>query len=651
VLGVLAGTVSVTILIGYLTGIVMLYGPAPVGSPALPTAAGLLCPVGGIIFRIGSTPTLRKPRPLRHLLFVLGCAIVVPLLMFGTFAGSRIADAQFHQIRKDLMSEARSLSADIDREVIGEIKRLQALAASPSLRHGDFAAFQSQAEASLSMGQSGNIMLIDGDMQELANTWVSFGTPLPKDTVLKPAERALATGKPQITGIFMGPVTEELTFGIVMPVKIDGNSRYAIVRSPNPHALAGLIAANELSAGWHVAVSDATHRIITRSEQRDAFVGKELPPAQWQSAEAGGVFEFIDPAGRPSLQASVWSELTGWQTSVWAPTALLEAQVRALWWTIGLAALLALTLVIALALWLSRIIAISVSHTARAAIALGDGVPLPLSETPIAEVNTLISEFGRTAAKLWAAEGSLRESQRRLRLAQEAAGLGTWEHDFVTGRAVWSDKLRNVLGLRPDEPASRESFLSRVHPDDRGKVEKQIARARDPRSDHLYQAEFRIIVLNGPTRWLEDRGRVEVDAAGIPLRAFGVARDITARKDAEEAQARLAAIVTSSGDAIIGETLDGIVTSWNKAAERMFGYLADEMIGQSVERLIPADRQPEEDLILARLARGESIEHHETARNAKDGRAIDVSVSASPMREADGHVVGASKIHSRHHRA
>jgi PAS domain S-box-containing protein len=129
---------------------------------------------------------------------------------------------------------------------------------------------------------------------------------------------------------------------------------------------------------------------------------------------------------------------------------------------------------------------------------------------------------------------------------------------------------------------------------------------------------------------------------------LAVVRDVTERRAAEEAlrqsEARLAAIVTSSADAIISKTLGSIVTSWNEAAERMFGYSADEIIGQSIRRLIPADRQPEEDMILARLARNECIVHLETVGLAKDGRTFDTSVTISPMRNAEGHIIGASKI-------
>jgi hypothetical protein len=382
---VLAGLAAVIVvfgLLGYLTGIHTLYGLASVDSPALPTVVGLLCVASAILLRIGTMPVLRKPRPLWQLQVMLGCAIIAPLLLFGLNVAVSVADTQLGQIRNDLMSEARILSAGVDREIIGEIEKLQALAASPSLRQGDFAEFQRQAEASLVLRQSGNIMLIDRDMQQLVNTWMPFGRHLPKTAVPEPLQRALATGKPQITGLFMGSVVKQLVFAIIVPVQIDGENRYALVRSPNQHALAGLVAAQELPPGWLAVISDAAHRVIARSDQQDAFIGQELPSAQWHGAGPGGVFEFIDSEGRPSLEAYAWSKLTDWQTTVWAPKALLEAPVRALWWTIGVMALLAIALVVGLALWLGRIIAGSVGRAARAAMALGEGGPLPLSRNP-----------------------------------------------------------------------------------------------------------------------------------------------------------------------------------------------------------------------------------------------------------------------------
>jgi PAS domain S-box-containing protein len=123
-----------------------------------------------------------------------------------------------------------------------------------------------------------------------------------------------------------------------------------------------------------------------------------------------------------------------------------------------------------------------------------------------------------------------------------------------------------------------------------------------------------------------------------------VFRDVTTRKRAEEESARLAAIVTSSSEPILSKTLGGIITSWNIAAEQMFGYTAQEMIGQPILRVIPAERRAEEDEILARLRAGERIEHYETVRVAKDGRHLDVSLTISPIRDRAGRIIGASKI-------
>ena len=114
--------------------------------------------------------------------------------------------------------------------------------------------------------------------------------------------------------------------------------------------------------------------------------------------------------------------------------------------------------------------------------------------------------------------------------------------------------------------------------------------------------------------------------------------------ETEAERARLGAIVESSNDAIIGKDLNGIITSWNHGAEKIFGYTTGGMVGTSITRLIPADRQEEETQILAKIARGESVSHFETVRQTKDGRLMDVSVTVSPIKDAAGKVIGASKV-------
>jgi PAS domain S-box-containing protein len=135
-----------------------------------------------------------------------------------------------------------------------------------------------------------------------------------------------------------------------------------------------------------------------------------------------------------------------------------------------------------------------------------------------------------------------------------------------------------------------------------------------------------------------------LNADGLVREWVGINIDITVRKHGEEARARLAAIVESSDDAIISKDLNGIITSWNKSAERLFGYTAQEVVGKSVTILIPQERFDEEPSILERVRRGERIDHYETVRRCKDGTLLDVSLTVSPVADSQGRVVGASKI-------
>jgi PAS domain S-box-containing protein len=134
------------------------------------------------------------------------------------------------------------------------------------------------------------------------------------------------------------------------------------------------------------------------------------------------------------------------------------------------------------------------------------------------------------------------------------------------------------------------------------------------------------------------------DTNGRIVGGINILVDITERKEAERSTALLAAIVNFSDDAIVSKNLDGVITSWNKAAERMFGYTAEEAVGRNITLIIPPDRQDEEAMILERLKRGEPFEHFETIRVRKDGTSLDVSLTISPVKDSAGRVVGASKV-------
>jgi PAS domain S-box-containing protein len=539
----LAGAVAAFALLGYLIGIDPLYVSASLVSPPLPAAAGLLCVAAAIILRAGAMPALRTPQPLWRLLIALGCAIIAPLLLFGAYAGTRVADAQINQVRADLTGNARTLAEEVDREIIGEIGELQALAVSPSLRHGDLATFQRQAEASLAYRQGGNIMLVDRNMQQLVNTWVPFGTPLEKAAVSEPVKQALATGMPQIAGLFSGPAGEQLVLGISVPVQVDGEYRYVLVRPVDQGALAGLVAARRQQPGLHLAISDSERRIIARSEQEAALTGTTLVAAQGNCPGPGGVFEFTGSDKRPSLGAYACAGLTGWQTTVWEPKALLEAPVLALWRTLGWLALMAFMLVVGLALWLGRIIAGSVGHAARAATALGEGSPLPVSGTPVAEVNTLMAELRGAAARrqtaekdLQASRDQLQASKNQLQLAFDATRLGWWQFDPRRATFSGDARFKEIFDATTDEMPIQD-LIGRIHPDDRDRFLANRAAALDPDNPRAIAHDYRIRRRDGQIRWLESHGLAYFEGTGPGRRVVsfgGTVQDITERKEREE---------------------------------------------------------------------------------------------------------------------
>ncbi len=161
-------------------------------------------------------------------------------------------------------------------------------------------------------------------------------------------------------------------------------------------------------------------------------------------------------------------------------------------------------------------------------------------------------------------------------------------------------------------------------------------------------AKFHIIEnlrnSNNEDVWIDTTKVPLTDSSGKVSGVLGIFEDITDRKLAEEKISRLSAIVESSDDAIISKTMEGVVTSWNNGAEKLFGYTEQEMLGKSMAILFPPERQNEEQSILNTISRGESVEHFETERVCKDGRLIDISVTISPIRNPQGDVIGASKV-------
>ena len=246
------------------------------------------------------------------------------------------------------------------------------------------------------------------------------------------------------------------------------------------------------------------------------------------------------------------------------------------------------------------------------------------------------------AAEKRHAETALRASESRFRAVFEGAGTGIAIED-LQGKIIESNRaLQQMLGYDAAElrQFSRQDF---THSRDHREEDTQFSRLLSGKSS-FYQVEKRFVRKDGRIIWGSLMVSLVRHSDGPPNFALAMIEDITERQRAEEAHLQYAAIVESSQDAIISATFDGIIFSWNPAAERIYGYSAREANGHPINIIVPPEQEAELSLIFERIKRGERVESFETIRRRKDGSCIDVSIAVSPLKDAAGKMIGGSSI-------
>jgi PAS domain S-box-containing protein len=239
------------------------------------------------------------------------------------------------------------------------------------------------------------------------------------------------------------------------------------------------------------------------------------------------------------------------------------------------------------------------------------------------------------------AEMALRHSEKRFRELADNAPLIIWMTDGQGNNEFVNKAYQSFFGVAPEEVAERR-WIELVHPDD---YERYVQKFLDDSAACLpFRAEARVRRADGEWRWLDSYAIPRSTELGPTSGMIGCSADITERKHAEDAMGQFVAIVESSDDAIVSKDLNGVIRSWNKGAEKLFGYAAEEVIGKSIMIVIPPDRADEETRVLESVRRGEKIDHFETVRRRKDGALVDISLTVSPVRDKEDRIIGASKI-------
>ena len=506
-----------------------------------------------------STPT--RPRSIR---FRLACLVLACILPVCLIAGLLVYYSYQHKrssLERSALETTRALSAAVDRELASVQGTLTTLATSPLLEAGNLYAFHRQIQAVLRQYPGSRIVLADSTGQQLVNSLIPFGQPLPKRNNPDGVHEVFATGRPVISNLIKGAITGTPRLTVEVPVFREERVIYDLSLSIPAEQLSAMTPQQSIPPGWTLAVMDRNSVLVVRSRLAERYVGEpSSPPLAKRASEiAEGSVEYVGKEGKELLTVFSRSAATGWVTAIAIPKAEFSAAVwQSLKWAIcGLA--LILFIGIGTALYFAGRIAGSIEALIVPALAVGSGEPVRVDQLDLAET----VKVGQALAKA-------------------------------------SDRLQQ-------------------HAVEQRRAEAELKQHRDQLEELVKQRTN------------------QLEAANAQLQV-----DIAERKRAEETARQLAAIVEFSDEAIIGKTLDGTITSWNRGAQQLYGYTAQEVLGRRISLLVPSGETDEIPPLLERLRNGEAIELYESLRQRKDGTLVPVLLKISPLKDSSGAIIGAS---------
>jgi PAS domain S-box-containing protein len=576
----------------------------------------------------------------------------VPLLAFSVVMVVMFTRQERATFERGARDTARALSLAVDRDLLRSMTTLEALATSKALDAGALGAFVREAQRVLPTQEGWlDIMLFDRAGKELLTLAASrapgAGT-VDADVVLRVAD----TGRPSVSDLrAVGPPRHHVVT-VSVPVVREGRIRYVLAASLSPDVMAGMLREQRLPGTWTGAILDRKKVFIARTRDGEHLTGTSASTmlSQHASVASEGSFDGVTVDGIPVHSSFSRSPLTGWTVAIGVPRDEVQPSLaRSLTGVVGAGILLGLV-AIGLALTLWRRIAAAIGSLKTTAAALGVNERAVAVSSPVAEINEVgraIEDASalllRRSAERDAVEVALQEREERLRLALTAGRMATWDWDVRADTVTWSNDHEALWREHCDTfEGTAQAVLRYVHPEDRALLRTTMERAL--KHGASCETEFRMRWPAGVNTWVALRGQAIQDEQGRTVRMLGVATDITERKAAEAEARQLAALVESSEDAIIGKTLEGVIVSWNRGAQRIYGYTEEEAKGRNLSVLLPPEREVEMRAILESVRHGQPVESLDAVCVRRDGGAVEVSLTVSPVRDANGRIVGAASI-------
>lgn len=490
---------------------------------------------------------------------------VLPLAGMGVFLIENLYANERRELIDSTRSRVRAITATLDREFDSATVALQALGTSRMLALDDFGGFHARARAALLNMPADSIVLLGADGTLLMSTRRAYGEPLPRLSSTPLLRRILATGKPGVSDLFVGPLNGGYIYAVGVPIVRPGRPTITLNATATHAQLGRVLKVQGLPDSWRAAIVDRNGRVAARTHGIEKFLAKEIPAVlkTRMAAQREDAVESQTLEGIRVFTVFSRSATSGWAAIVGIPLdELTEGLRRSLRWLI-VATAGALGTGLALAWRIGGQIADSVQALVAPAHALGQQASLAIPPLYFREANELGQALARAGEDLHGMRAARRESEQRLALATGAARLGVWMRDLRSGTMWTSGEWRALFAFAPAQVVEMAQFLGRIHADDRAAVEATIGQALA--GVQRYETEYRIELPDGSLRWIGSQGNVEADESGRASLLRGVSIDITERRQAELAVQHMQKEVTHLARvALMGELTGAMAHELNQ---------------------------------------------------------------------------------------
>jgi PAS domain S-box-containing protein len=479
---------------------------------------------------------LKRQRSLRQYLIAFGAALLAPVLVLAAVLVWQFARAEQRQSEERGRAAAESIVAAVDRELAGLQAAGQALASSAALRAGDYERFQRRSlEVIRALPRPENYAVVVRDLtgQQIVNTRLRWGTPLPKGAAADADQQVISSKHPYVQDLFIGATAARPVLSVRIPVLVDETVVLVLSVAFEPTHIAEVLREQNLPPAWTATILDRNGRVIARSQNHERYVGA-VPPERFGAGVVGedGVWRGVNLDGAAVLGAVVQSKMSGWRAFVGVPMSVVLAPLwRSLVLIAGLAAVL-LGISFALAFSFGERIAKPIQELAESARALGQGLPTKAIASGLREADEVAAAMASAYVELTEREAALRASEERRRATAENAAVGIVEIDR-NGRFVQVNEAQCRLTGHTREELIGRHFAHATRSDYRDQdielFERQVGGELD-----VYTVEKPHVRTDGSTGWARVSSTAVRGPSGSFEYAVRVVEDISERKRSEE---------------------------------------------------------------------------------------------------------------------